>query len=50
MAMMKNGVLLIRFNTEKGKEEVLDGDIYHFYNKPLIVKAWNSEMDLSKDE
>lgn len=50
VAMMKNGILLIRFNTEEGKEEVLDEGIYHLNSKPLIVRAWTPKMDFSKDE
>ncbi|KAM3237743.1 hypothetical protein P3L10_012773 [Capsicum annuum] len=48
--MMKNGLLLVRFNTKEGKEEALEGGIHHFDSKPLIVKAWTPEMDFSKEE
>ncbi|KAM3304324.1 hypothetical protein P3S67_015356 [Capsicum chacoense] len=48
--MMKNGIFLVRFTSEEGKDEVLYGEIYHFDNKPLIVKEWVPEMDFSKEE
>ncbi|WMV06757.1 hypothetical protein MTR67_000142 [Solanum verrucosum] len=41
---------MVRFNSEEGKLEVLQGGIYHFDNKPLIVKAWTPEMEFSKEE
>lgn len=47
---MKNGILLVRFTFEEGKDEVLHGEIYHFDNKPLIVKEWVPEIDFSKEE
>ncbi|XP_015168553.1 uncharacterized protein [Solanum tuberosum] len=33
-----------------GKEEVLQGGIYHFDNKPLIVKAWSPDMEFTREE
>lgn len=46
--MMKNEILLIRFINAEGNEEVTQGDIYQFDNKPFIVKAWTSKMNFSK--
>lgn len=48
--MMKNGILLVRFNIAEGKEEVLQGGIHHFDNKPFIMKACTPEMDFSKED
>ncbi|XP_060210447.1 uncharacterized protein LOC132637367 [Lycium barbarum] len=50
VAMMKNGVVLVRFDTIEGKNEVLQGGIYHFDNKPFIVKAWDLEMEFTRAE
>nr|XP_016478301.1 PREDICTED: uncharacterized protein LOC107799673 [Nicotiana tabacum] len=50
IAMLKNGIVVVRFDTEAGKTEVIQEGIFHFDNNPLIVKAWNVEMDFSKDE
>ncbi|KAM3359724.1 hypothetical protein P3S68_019435 [Capsicum galapagoense] len=48
--MMKNGVVLVRFDTEEGKNEAVQGGIFHFDNKPFIVKAWSHEMEFTRDE
>lgn len=45
--MLKNGIVLVRFDSGMGKEEVLQGGIYHFDNKPLIVKAWSPDMEFT---
>lgn len=39
VAMLKIGIVLARFDTNVGKDEVIQGGIYHFDNKPFIVKA-----------
>lgn len=33
-----------------GKQEVLQGGIYHFDNKPFIVKEWTPELEFTKEE
>ncbi|KAH0682419.1 hypothetical protein KY290_020984 [Solanum tuberosum] len=48
--MMKNGILLVQFDCEQGKIDALQGGIYHFDNKPFIVKAWSPEIEFSKEE
>ncbi|PHU03296.1 hypothetical protein BC332_28547 [Capsicum chinense] len=50
VAMMKNGFFLVIFTSEEGKDEMLQGEIYHFDNKTLIVKEWMPERDFSKKE
>lgn len=50
IAVMKIGILLVSFNIVEGKEEVLRDGIFHFDNKPLIAKGWNSDLDFSVDE
>ncbi|KAF3681641.1 hypothetical protein FXO37_02819 [Capsicum annuum] len=50
VSMLKNGIVLVRFDSSKGKEEVLQGGIYHFDNKPLIVKAWHPYMEFTREE
>jgi len=32
----KNGVIIVRFDSVRGKEEVLKGGIYHFDNKSFM--------------
>ncbi|KAH0738394.1 hypothetical protein KY290_037099 [Solanum tuberosum] len=48
--MLDNGVILVRFDSETRKNEVLQGGIYHFDNKPFIVKAWSPDMKFTREE
>ncbi|KAM3321284.1 hypothetical protein P3S67_008486 [Capsicum chacoense] len=50
VSMLKNGITLVRFDSQAGMSEVLREGIYHFENKPLIVKAWHEDMEFTKDE
>ncbi|XP_070050411.1 uncharacterized protein [Nicotiana tomentosiformis] len=50
IAMLKNRVIVVRFNTIMGKQEVIEGSIYHFDNKPFIVKAWTPELEFTREE
>ena len=53
MLMLKNGIILlrlVRFDTAAGKNEVISGGIYHFDNKPLIVKACDADMEFTRAE
>ncbi|KAM3382619.1 hypothetical protein P3S68_008194 [Capsicum galapagoense] len=47
---MKNGVVLVRFNTEEGKNKVVQKGIFHFDNKPFNVKAWSLEIKFTRNE
>lgn len=47
---MKNGIVLVRFDSSEGKDEAIQGGIYHFDNKPFIVKNWTPKIEFSKDE
>ncbi|KAH0748715.1 hypothetical protein KY290_027947 [Solanum tuberosum] len=48
--MLKNGVIVVRFESEIGKQEVLQGGIYHFDNKTFIFKEWTRELEFTKEE
>lgn len=50
ISMMKNEVVLVRFDTVEGQNEVVQGGIFHFDNKPFIVKAWSLEKEFTRDE
>nr|XP_016440454.1 PREDICTED: uncharacterized protein LOC107766217 [Nicotiana tabacum] len=50
VSMLKNSIVLVRFDSVAGKNEVLKEGIYHFDNKPFIVKAWNPDMEFTRDE
>lgn len=45
---MRNEIVMVRFDNEEGKVGVLEGGIYHFDNKPMIVKAWTLETRIFK--
>lgn len=47
---MKNGIVLMRFDSEVGKQNMIQGGIYHFDNKLLTVKAWSPDMDFPTEE
>ncbi|XP_060182631.1 uncharacterized protein LOC132612418 [Lycium barbarum] len=48
--MMKNGIMLVRFDSEEGKNKVVQAGVYHFNNKPFIVKAWLPNMEFIREE
>ncbi|XP_009594786.2 uncharacterized protein [Nicotiana tomentosiformis] len=50
IVMLKNGIILVRFDSELGENEVVQGGIYHFDNKPFIVKAWSPNMEFTREE
>ncbi|KAH0636679.1 hypothetical protein KY289_036594 [Solanum tuberosum] len=50
VAMLQNGIVIVKFETATGKDDVVQGGIYHFDNKPFIVKAWSPEMEFTRDE
>uniref|UniRef100_A0A0V0HUD6 Putative ovule protein n=1 Tax=Solanum chacoense TaxID=4108 RepID=A0A0V0HUD6_SOLCH len=43
-------IILVRFDSIAGKNEAIQGGIYHFDNKPFIVKAWNDDMEFTREE
>lgn len=49
ISMLKNEVILVRFDTVASKQEV-NGGIYHFDNKPFIVKAWSPYLKFTREE
>uniref|UniRef100_A0A3Q7IE72 Uncharacterized protein n=1 Tax=Solanum lycopersicum TaxID=4081 RepID=A0A3Q7IE72_SOLLC len=49
-SMLKNEILLMRFENENGKNEIIQGGICLFDNKPFIVKASNKDMEFSREE
>jgi len=50
VAMLQNGIVIVKFEITTGKDDVVQGGIYHFDNKPFIVKAWSPEMEFTRDE
>ncbi|XP_059306501.1 uncharacterized protein LOC132057943 [Lycium ferocissimum] len=49
VSILENGIVVVRFDTAVGKNEVIQGGIYHFDNKPFIVKAWDPEMEFTRE-
>lgn len=49
VAMLKKGVFIVRFRSIEKCEEVLAGHYNFFDSKPLIVKAWDPDMDPMKE-
>ncbi|XP_070037054.1 uncharacterized protein [Nicotiana tomentosiformis] len=50
ISMLKNRIVLVRFDIEMGENEMLQGGIYRFDNKPFIVKAWDPNMEFNREE
>ncbi|XP_070006789.1 uncharacterized protein [Nicotiana sylvestris] len=50
VSMLKNGIVLVRFDTELEKNKAIQGGIYHFDNKPFIVKAWCPNIEFTREE
>ncbi|XP_074288780.1 uncharacterized protein LOC141613937 [Silene latifolia] len=50
ISFLPNGIFLVRFKEMKDKEEVLNAGYHMFDNKPLIVKPWQEDVDLLKEE
>lgn len=50
VSTLRNEIVLARFDSEVGKNEVIEGGIYHFDNKPFIVKAWTTDMEFVHEE
>lgn len=48
--VLKNGVILVRFEFEIRKNAMIEEGIYHFDNKPRIVKACSPDMEFTRDE
>lgn len=41
---------MVRFETVVGKQEAIQGSIYHFDNKPLIVKEWSLHLEFTREK
>ena len=49
ICLVKRGVFLVRFTNLDDQLSVVQKGVYYFDNKPLIVKAWNPELDLNTE-
>ncbi|KAM3359372.1 hypothetical protein P3S68_019082 [Capsicum galapagoense] len=50
ISMLRNEIVLVRFDHEDGKNAAIEEGIYHFDNKPFIVKAWSPGMEFTREE
>ncbi|XP_074284009.1 uncharacterized protein LOC141608567 [Silene latifolia] len=50
ISFMPNGIFLVRFKTMEMKDKVMSSGHYLFDNKALIVKPWNRDMEMTKDD
>lgn len=49
VASVDKGVFIVRFTTIVNRDKVLNGGFQFFHKKPMIIKAWTPELDLSKE-
>ncbi|KAL9243880.1 hypothetical protein vseg_017717 [Gypsophila vaccaria] len=50
ICFMPTGVFLVRFKSKEMQEKVLNAGYYMFDNKPVIIKPWQEDVDLEKEE
>ncbi|KAL9236026.1 hypothetical protein vseg_010739 [Gypsophila vaccaria] len=50
ICFMPTGVFLVRFKSKEIQEKVLNAGYYMFDNKPVIIKPWQEDVDLEKEE
>lgn len=48
--MQQNGMFVIRFTTEVGRDTVLNNGILHFDKKPIILEPWTDNLNYAKKE
>ena len=47
ICIFRKGVFLVRFNNFSDQVTVVQGGVYFFDKKPLLVKPWNEKMDIN---
>lgn len=50
VAVLKKGGFIVRFLSMEKKDYVLNGVVPFFDNKLIIVRAWEHDMDVTKDQ
>ena len=50
VALLKKGVFIVRFLTMEMRDKILAGNLNFFDNKPLIVKAWDPDLTIMKED
>ena len=49
IAMLENGVFMVRFRMVEGKMKAIEGVLILYDGKPVIVKNWTLDLDLSSE-
>ncbi|KAM6566108.1 hypothetical protein CsatA_025236 [Cannabis sativa] len=44
------GVFLVRFETIEARDEILNGGYVFFNNRPVVMKAWDPEVNFKKED
>lgn len=50
VVVLKKGVFIVRFLTMEQRYKILEGNFDFFDGKPLIVKVWDPEMNIMKED
>ncbi|XP_074316942.1 uncharacterized protein LOC141653160 [Silene latifolia] len=50
VSFMPNEIFLVRFKEAKDREDVLNAGHFKFDNKPLIVRPWDANVDLTQED
>lgn len=50
IAQVNRGVFLIRFYTIESRIKVIDDGVQMFDKKPVVVKPWELDIDVSKEK
>lgn len=50
LQQLGKGLFLVRFSTHENCDEVVNGGHIFFDSKPLIVKKWDPDMELQKED
>lgn len=50
VAVIRKGIFIVRLTTMENRDNILLGNMAFFDSKPLIVKAWEPDMNVQKDD
>ncbi|KAL2894576.1 Sex-lethal-like protein [Bienertia sinuspersici] len=46
---LHKGIFLVRFNTLENRDKILNMECPFFDSKPMLIKPWEEDMDLTKE-
>lgn len=50
VAAIGKGLFIVRLKTMEQRDAIIKGGFQFFDKKPVVVKAWHHDMDLSQEE